>query len=80
MLEIILSVLCYSGEETILHNLVECPFAKQYWSNAAICRVASGMQSFADCFGVALLSSSVANGSIIAIIVWQLWQNRNNVV
>ncbi|XP_043814095.1 uncharacterized protein LOC110619045 [Manihot esculenta] len=72
--------LCHEAPETILHILVQCPFARSCWLSSPLGWPAFSAPSLREWFSLAFLTASAENASLILMICWALWHNRNNVV
>ncbi|XP_043812710.1 uncharacterized protein LOC110614869 [Manihot esculenta] len=72
--------LCHEAPETILHILVQCPFARSCWLSSPLGWPAFSTASLREWFSLAFLTASAENASLILMICWALWHNRNNVV
>ncbi|XP_043816612.1 uncharacterized protein LOC122724816 [Manihot esculenta] len=72
--------LCHEALETILHILVQCPFARSCWLSSPLSWPAFSAVSLREWFSLAFLTASAENASLILMISWALWHNRNNVV
>ncbi|KAG8646082.1 hypothetical protein MANES_10G125312v8 [Manihot esculenta] len=72
--------LCHEAPETVLHILVQCPFAHSCWLSSPLNWPAFSTASFWEWFSLAFLTTSTKNASLILMICWALWHNRNNVI
>ncbi|XP_021603788.1 uncharacterized protein LOC110608804 [Manihot esculenta] len=72
--------LCHETPETVLHILVQCPFARSCWLSLPLGWPAFSAASLREWFSLAFLTASAENASLILMICWALWHNRNNVI
>ncbi|XP_043813957.1 uncharacterized protein LOC110609368 [Manihot esculenta] len=72
--------LCHVAPENVLHILIQCPFARSCWLSSPLGWPAPSASSLNEWFSLAFSSASVENASLMLMILWALWQNRNNVV
>ncbi|KAG8636180.1 hypothetical protein MANES_16G107751v8 [Manihot esculenta] len=72
--------LCHEAPETVLHILIQCPFARSCWLSSPLGWPAFSAASLREWFSLAFLTVSAENASFILMICWALWHNRNNVV
>ncbi|KAG8638031.1 hypothetical protein MANES_15G185801v8 [Manihot esculenta] len=72
--------LCHVALENVLHILIQCPFARSCWLSSPLGWPAPSASSLNEWFSLAFSSASVENASLMLMILWGLWQNRNNVV
>ncbi|XP_021627043.1 uncharacterized protein LOC110625723 [Manihot esculenta] len=72
--------LCHEAPKTVLHILVQCPFARSCWLSSPLGWPAFSAASLREWFSLAFLTASAENASLILMICWALWHNRNNVV
>ncbi|XP_021629642.1 uncharacterized protein LOC110627603 [Manihot esculenta] len=72
--------LCHVAPENVLHILIQCPFARSCWLSSPLGWPAPSASSLNEWFSLAFSYASVENASLMLMILWALWQNRNNVV
>ncbi|KAG8637901.1 hypothetical protein MANES_15G179404v8 [Manihot esculenta] len=72
--------LCHVAPENVLHILIQRPFARSCWLSSPLGWPAPSAYSLNEWFSLAFSSASVENASLMLMILWALWQNRNNVV
>ncbi|XP_043810323.1 uncharacterized protein LOC122723137 [Manihot esculenta] len=72
--------LCHVAPENVLHILIQCPFARSCWLSSPLGWPAPSTSSLNEWFSLAFSSASVENASLMLMILWALWQNRNNVI
>ncbi|XP_043813396.1 uncharacterized protein LOC122723815 [Manihot esculenta] len=72
--------LCHVAPENVLHILIQCLFARSCWLSSPLGWPAPSASSLNEWFSLAFSSTSVENASLMLMILWALWQNRNNVV
>ncbi|XP_043817796.1 uncharacterized protein LOC110626663 [Manihot esculenta] len=58
--------------------LVNCPFARSCWLSSPLGWPAFSAASLREWFSLAFLTASAENASLILMICWALWHNRNN--
>ncbi|XP_021616621.1 uncharacterized protein LOC110617931 [Manihot esculenta] len=66
--------------ENVLYILIQYPFVRRCWLSSPLGWHAPSASSLNEWFYLAFSSASVENASLMLMILWALWQNRNNVV
>ncbi|XP_074364742.1 uncharacterized protein LOC141705752 [Apium graveolens] len=71
--------ICHEDSETILHNLVTCPFAHRCWLTLKI--VSQGLFSdFASWMVGIFKDTSAQQQAKVVTLYWALWRNLNDLV
>ncbi|XVE49463.1 hypothetical protein DITRI_Ditri01bG0084400 [Diplodiscus trichospermus] len=72
--------MCHLANETILDIFVDCPVAKWCWCIAGVSLVKDGHYDFASCLAAFFDKCRGEEANVAAMIIWNLWYNRNEVV
>ncbi|KAM7482550.1 hypothetical protein LguiB_007133 [Lonicera macranthoides] len=76
----LLCPICVSDYESVLHTLVLCPVACGVWSKAGFNFNSAPVSSFGEWWQAVCKGCSVEDRNSVAVILWSLWNNRNNKV
>lgn len=71
---------CHSDSETILHVLVQCPYAKDVWCRSRFGVFVMNGDSFMDWLQTMFNIVRQESWSRLAVILWFLWRHKNNCV
>lgn len=72
--------ICAGDNESIVHSLVSCPFAKQCWQALNINVVGDHTKDFNSWMDEILSSVSVKQRSEVVTLYWSIWRARNDLV
>ncbi|XP_060964883.1 uncharacterized protein LOC133033858 [Cannabis sativa] len=72
--------MCNQMSETIIHLLVQCPFARSCWHLSALTWSNVPMGTFWDWFSRTLVQHSTAAQEELLMIIWGIWYARNELV
>ncbi|CAI9755632.1 unnamed protein product [Fraxinus pennsylvanica] len=70
---------CLQHDESVLHSLVHCVFARSVWDATGITSSPSLTDSFKDWLNL-VLRSNKQDQELIGMTCWAIWTNRNEVV
>ncbi|XP_062108098.1 uncharacterized protein LOC133818976 [Humulus lupulus] len=71
---------CHEEPETIMHGLVTCFFAKQYWRRSILGFISGQAASFGEWLEEVFRVGSSEGIAEAGMLCWQLWKARNELV
>ena len=72
--------ICSNSAEDILHALIKCPGAKEVWRTLSLGDISALVNSFGEWWLQVLQNRDLDVVNMTTMIVWNLWNNRNNLV
>ncbi|XP_012080240.1 uncharacterized protein LOC105640513 [Jatropha curcas] len=70
---------CHGCSESVMHVLVTCPVARNCWLASNIGWQTPTVLTFKDWLLAVFLPARAEDASLLALVRWSLWQNRNDV-
>ncbi|KAL8091605.1 hypothetical protein AgCh_034018 [Apium graveolens] len=71
---------CHEDNETILHSLVTCSFAKQCWLSIKVDTQGRVFADFGTWLEDILQAVNARESAVIISLCWAIWRNRNDIV
>ena len=71
---------CNGGEESAMHLLVACSFAKSCWRLSSLLLAIRHFDTFQDWLFEAFSLWDAQSRALASIIIWKLWTHRNDLV
>ena len=71
---------CCGNTKSIMHIFVDFFFARNCWYSSIVGYCRGSSVGFADCLLFVLSKNYATNKEYIAMIIWQLWNNRNSII